>query len=230
MPRFIVLAGKKQAGKTTSANYIRERLLKWRRDLNIHVVSFATPIKEFCRDILGLTEAQIYGSDEEKNSPTVYTWDKMPDEIRIRYGRELTEFEVNTWKSRTGFCDQTRVPATGPMTAREVMQIFGTDIFRNFFDYDVWAKAPFKKDWQCVDYVIIDDCRFPNEAGIAREHDALLIKLTRNVYVDDAHTSEKALDGYPEENYDVVIPNHLYKDINCLYKDLDKIVKAEKYL
>jgi hypothetical protein len=227
MPRFIVLAGKKQAGKTTSANYLRDKLLDWRRDLSIQVVSFATPIKEFCQNVMGLTEAQIYGSDAEKNSDTLYRWENLPDEIRWRYAIR-PDVDSSYDHIMTQSLDRAR-KRSGYMTAREIMQIFGTDIMRNFFDFDIWANAPFAKEWKCVDYVIIDDCRFPNEADVAREHDALLIKLTRNTLGDDVHVSEKALDNYPQENYTHVIDNNEYDDINLLYKDLDKIVKAERY-
>ena len=76
--------------------------------------------------------------------------------------------------------------------------------------------------------MIIDDCRFPNEADIALEHDAILIRLTRDVLGDDCHVSEKALDDYPEK-YTYFIDNDRYDDIRDLFKVLDKIVHSERY-
>lgn len=202
-PNFIVISGKKQSGKTTSAVFLEGLLthLGWK----VKVTSFAEPIKEFCTDILGLTREQVYGTEEQKNSPTHIKWDTMPEEIRRRYAPPAT----NSMQAYTG-----ELPLkSGPMTAREVMQIFGTDIFRNFFDYDVWAKAPFNRFafFHDYDFVIIDDCRFPNEADIALKHGAVLIRLTRDVLGGDQHISEKAMDTYPTNKYTYVIDNQNYE-------------------
>ena len=224
MQRYIVLSGKKQAGKTTVANlikkYLEEAYLKAKeKEARLRAIragdwvsipligvptnlvattSFATPIKQFCKDILGLSNKQIFGSDEEKNSPTNILWQKMPREIHVRYCKPSSHaLQIGEYGKH------------GPMTAREVMQIFGTDIMRNFFDTDIWAKAPFKKDWGSTQFVIIDDCRFPNEADIALENNATLVRLTRNP-LEDVHTSETAMDNYDETKYTYIIPNSEY--------------------
>jgi hypothetical protein len=215
MPNFIVISGRKQSGKTTSANYLKFLLenLGW----EVHITSFATPIKEFCKDILGLTHEQVYGTEEQKNTPTHIKWDTMPDEIKKRYGEfkdsssfafeekvALPLMPYHHYSASGGYI----IAPTGPMTAREVMQIFGTDIFRNFFDYEIWAKAPFKKFKDSeFDFVIIDDCRFPNEAEASKAQDAVLIRLTRDVLGADQHISEKAMDDYPDNEYDMIIEN-----------------------
>lgn len=216
MPKFIVLSGKKQAGKTTTANlikkYLEEVCLKvaekearlravragdWAgiglvgipTNL-VRITSFATPIKEFCMNVIGLSKDQVFGTDDQKNSFTNILWCTMPKEVRARY-----------CESSSGSIEK-----SGPLTAREVMQIFGTDIMRTFFDYDIWAKAPFKKDYGSTKFVIIDDCRFPNEANIALEHDAMLIRLTRNP-LQDTHVSEIAMDDYDRNMYTHTIHN-----------------------
>lgn len=209
MLKFIVLSGKKQAGKTVSAQFLKTDLEA--RGKSVHITSFASPIKDFCIQVVGLTEAQVYGSDKEKNSFTHILWENMPLEILNRYATNISGDFYYDYKY-------------GPMTAREVMQIFGTDIMRNFFDFDIWAKAPFRKYAESeYDFVIIDDCRFPNEAGMAIKYDALLIRLKRNVLGDDVHISEKALDDYPEEKYTEVIDNNEYVDIVTLYDALNVV-------
>ena len=206
MPKFIVISGKKQAGKTTTANSIRAELEN--RGLNVHITSFAAPIKDFCTDIIGLSEAQVYGTNEQKNSPTHIRWNTMPVEILTKYIGYGIPLKSNKF-----------------MSAREVMQIFGTDIMRQCFDYDIWAKAPFKKYKDSnFDFIIIDDCRFPNEAEASIENNSILIRLTRNVLDEDAHISEKAMDDYPKNKYDYIINNHLYKNIDCLFMDINNIV------
>lgn len=94
------------------------------------------------------------------------------------------------------------------LTAREVMQFVGTDIFRKMKN-DVWAGATIKKiQKEQPKLAIIADCRFPNEVEAVRDAGGIVIKLTRNPYNSD-HESEVALDEsvYPTKNFDLVIYN-----------------------
>lgn len=94
------------------------------------------------------------------------------------------------------------------LTAREVMQFVGTDVFRKLKN-DVWAGATIKKiQIEKPDIALIADCRFPNEVEAVRAAGGLVIKLMRNPYNSD-HTSEIALDtqNYNPENFDIVIDN-----------------------
>lgn len=96
------------------------------------------------------------------------------------------------------------------LTAREVMQFVGTDIFRKM-KHNVWADATIqriKKDNPKL--AIIADCRFPNEVEAVKSVGGIVIKLTRNPF-DSSHESETALDGqnYSPTNFDLIITNHL---------------------
>jgi len=134
MPQFYVISGKKQSGKTTAANYIEGRTAIAK------VVSFADPIKDFCENVLGLTHAQIYGTEEEKNSLTDIMWDKMPSDIRLRYSPPPVPPKCNTCgHQEILYTGGIHFGKTGDMTAREVMQVFGTDMIRTYFGYDIWA-------------------------------------------------------------------------------------------
>lgn len=96
------------------------------------------------------------------------------------------------------------------LTAREVMQFVGTDIFRKM-KTDVWAGATINKIQQeRPELAIIADCRFPNEVEAVKNAGGLVIKLNRNPFNSD-HTSEKALDNdvYPAANFDLVIYNDI---------------------
>jgi hypothetical protein len=143
--------------------------------------SFADPIKEFCMDVLGLTQEQCYGEDADKNSPTPYLWDNM-----------LLPKGVSKQK--------------GVMTARQVMEFVGTDIFRRSFDNDVWAKAAIKRILkENPRYAIIDDLRFPNEVDAVKAAGGKVIRLTRAPY-ESNHLAETALDG-KNELFDLIIDN-----------------------
>jgi hypothetical protein len=94
------------------------------------------------------------------------------------------------------------------LTAREVMQFVGTDLFRKMKN-DVWASATINKiKLEEPKLAIIADCRFPNEVEVIQNAGGLVIKLTRNPYSSN-HDSETALDPerYPTEKFDLVIEN-----------------------
>jgi len=94
------------------------------------------------------------------------------------------------------------------LTAREVMQFVGTNIFRKMKN-DVWASATIKKIMNDQpSLALIADCRFPNEVEAIKSVGGLVIKLNRNLYNSD-HASEKALDEdqYDQSNFDLIIFN-----------------------
>lgn len=100
------------------------------------------------------------------------------------------------------------------LTAREVMQLVGTDFFRKM-NKNVWTRAAINKikDIRSLEQTghvaIIADCRFPNEVEAVRDIGGYVIKLTRNPF-NSNHSSETALDtnNYCQNNFDLVIDNH----------------------
>lgn len=160
---------------------------------SVKMYSFADPLKEFCINVLGLDKSQCYGTDDDKNSYTHIHWDELSYEIRSKYN-----------KPRRGSGDIK--PASGRMTAREVMQVFGTDICRKM-DPNCWARGLYsavKNDG--LSLAIVTDARFPNEVTLGTECGAKVVRLTRNPY-DDNHPSETALDDFPRGEYSTVIDN-----------------------
>jgi hypothetical protein len=94
------------------------------------------------------------------------------------------------------------------LTAREVMQLVGTDIFRKM-KKDVWASSTINKiQNEQPKLAIIADCRFPNEVEAIKNAGGLVIKLNRNPYNSD-HASETALDeiNYSPSNFDFIVYN-----------------------
>jgi hypothetical protein len=182
---FIVLSGKKQTGKDTSGNMIKNILLE--RGLVAELTAFAEPLKRMCIDIIGLDENLIYGNNEDKETLTHVIWDNFPEEIRLKYSNSTYMDSI---------CNN-ELPKmrSGPMTIREVLQVIGTDIFRQMIDWDIWAKSPFNKKWD-ADVVIITDCRFPNEKDVTESRGGVIIRLERDTRLDDSHESETALDGF----------------------------------
>lgn len=94
------------------------------------------------------------------------------------------------------------------LTAREVMEVVGTDIFRKLKN-DVWVSSTIKrieKDKPAL--AIIPDCRFPNEIDSIKNANGKVIRLTRNPF-DSSAKAEVALDknNYDWSNFDYVCQN-----------------------
>jgi hypothetical protein len=170
----------------------------------VRVYSFADALKkEICINILGLSYNQCYGSDEDKNSPTHLKWEDMPD-YNISFG-------------------------TGNMTAREVMEYVGTNIFRKMYE-KVWTQRTLNKieiDKSAMS--IISDCRFPNEIDSIKNKNGQIIRLTRNPF-NSTSSAEVALDkdNFDYNNFDHIIDNSecsLYDQSIKLQKTLQEILK-----
>jgi hypothetical protein len=172
MTQIIGISGRKQSGKSTCADYIANIVKQNNKVCKIY--SFADPLKQdICMNILGLTEQQCYGTDDEKNTLTDTYWDNKQ------------------------------------LTARELMQFVGTDIFRKM-QSQVWVNATMNKiKNDKVDIAIVADCRFPNEVSKIIENNGVVIRLTRDLFHSD-HVSEVALDldRYDWINFSTIIPNH----------------------
>ena len=161
----------------------------------LKVYNFADNLKKICIDILGLTERQCYGTEEDKNSTT-----------NIDMPNTLAEKKSSFRK----------------MTAREVMQYVGTDFFRNIYP-QVWVDSTIRKiKKEKPSMAVIVDCRFENEVKGIQEAGGKVIRLTRNIFGEkDQHASETALDGY--EGFDSVIENQnmtLAEQNECIYNQL----------
>ena len=164
----IGISGKKQAGKDTLANYAKVLLG------DVEICSFADALKECCISIMGLSHDSCYGSDNDKNMPTQYLWENLPTIITNKYGK-----------------------IRGFMSAREILQIFGTDIMRNMFSQKIWVDATLRRinNIECS-FVVIPDVRFVSEVNaIMGLENGYLIRLTRKVF-EDSHPSETELDDF----------------------------------
>ena len=81
---------------------------------------------------------------------------------------------------------------SGPMTAREFMQFFGTDTCRRMHDR-VWIDATMNQiKAEAPEIALIGDCRFENEIDEVHDNDGKVLYFTRNSESEDSHDSEKA--------------------------------------
>ncbi len=172
----------------------------------VKLYSFADPLKQFCIDTLGLTFSQCYGSDAEKNELTHCRSSSLsPHGITECASPSYHETEEGV---RLGYCLGLNI-SPRDLTAREVLQIFGTEMVRSLWQ-DAWSFATYKKiQDEGYALAIITDGRFPNEILMGKEHGAKLIKLLRNPYGNtDQHVSETALDYFDNSVFDIVLENN----------------------
>lgn len=194
--------------------------------------SLADPLKyDVCMGLLGLSYEQCFGTDEQKNTPTRINWENVPgivtkDWLDGTWGNILCD-----WKSYPSL-EEYRDPGLekglntiklsyrepAMMTAREVMQHIGTNIFREMLP-DIWIDTTIRRIQQEMpELAIVTDVRFPNEVEGIQKAGGKVIRLTLNPH-NSQHESETALDNY--DGFDAVIDNaslsmhekniHLYK-------------------
>lgn len=172
--KIILISGKAEAGKTTTANIIKYYLC------GIGKRAAIVPYGQYVKD----TAKMIFG------------WDGQKDE-----------------------------------NGRQLLQWWGTDVVRkkneNFWVNTVMRLAAVL-DGE-IDYLIIDDCRFPNEVELWKhEYGCLTLRIERpgheNALNDEQrkHPSETALDDY---EFDVTISATDFKELKeAIYEQVLPII------
>jgi hypothetical protein len=193
MSKFIVISGKKGHGKNYFASVLSEYLR--REGKTVVETAFAEPMKKFCNEVFGFSMEDMM-SQEGKLKKTHIKW----SQINVDIARDNNKMNPDYNFGR---------PVDEYMTIREVLQVIGTDVWRKRFYDPIWAEAPFYKKWD-ADYVIITDCRFPNELEIAKKHGAVAVRIVGmlpGMGSEDTHISETALDNWKWKKDEVFINN-----------------------
>jgi hypothetical protein len=224
MTKIIAFSGKKQSGKNTCANFIYSLYLANQNlcqkaivnakgtidivknnganielDVNKYYTQASTEILD--QDVLKMIEQlnpyiKIYSfADILKKNICMDLLNLTYDQC---YGTDSAKNEITDvfWDNKY-------------LTAREVMQVVGTDIFRTMKP-NIWPNATINKILQeNTELAIITDCRFPNEVDAVHNANGFIIRLTRSPYNDADHISELILDknNYDWTNFDYVIEN-----------------------
>lgn len=146
--------------------------------------SFADALKQISISLFGLKYEQVYGTEEHKKQIVPHLrWENMPHV----------------------YTDRREPIKKGPMTVRDFLQYFGTDICRGIHN-SIWVD-------RCINDIteeepllaVIDDCRFENEIKAVQEAGGKVIGLTRQPY-EDSHSSEQIVLEH-SDLFDAVIDN-----------------------
>lgn len=191
---IIGLCGKKQCGKDTSYQFIREILWKDQPIFppsTVQRFAFADKLKDITADLFGVDRNKLDGSDAEKDSPTHIKWYNVAPHLQTDffgpfvYYQDMTEY----------------------VTHRELLQLFGTNACRAIHP-DVWPYVTTRSiEKSNAKVAVITDVRFPNEIEALREIGSIIVKIYRqtNSNLATNHTSETALDHIPDKEYDFII-------------------------
>lgn len=155
------------------------------------IYSFAKPLKEVCHTLFGGLDDNWYGDLKTQKFP----------EWSLRLGEAYS-------------------------TPRRILQTMGTEIFRNHIDKDFWLMVADRyiadiQKAEGVDFVIIDDVRFDNEAQfIVTNYNGMIARIQR---VDrnadkDQHASERGVAG------NLIDYTYTCADLDCLTKSAYDII------
>lgn len=237
--RIIGLAGKKGAGKDAAARFIAginlvthgyidefhslnngdiEIAGKKIKDVNtinpefVKVYHFADYLKEICHNIFGVSWQAL---NVFKDSNTICRWENMPGVVTNEEVYNAVQKFLE--KKRELVSDAYTLPIMyhrpGIMTARQLLQYLGTEVFRRIHS-DCWIECILNKiNDEKPKIAIVADARFTNELDAIKAVKGKCIKLTRTTGVDE-HVSE--IDFLSYQDWDAIIDNAHCKDIRCL--------------
>jgi hypothetical protein len=172
---IIGISGKKKSGKDTVANYLKDKF-------GYTIYHYADPLKEFCRDLLGLDEKLLWGTDEDKNTLTKYTFYDFHDIA-------CSIMKIRNFSENRNY-----------MSYREILQYFGTEVFRAFYQ-SIWVETTLRRiERDNCKLAVIADVRFEDEVQGILDKNGDVIRLLRNSGKVDEHKSETVLDGYNFKN------------------------------
>lgn len=214
MASDISLSGDKGCGKSTIANALIQA--------NKHYVklSFATPLKVFLSSILEQDNDQevvreaMYG---DKDNTYVHFNPGMLDtsfqlaEMQANINIATTAAMFTKWAYE--FNDSELVK--GPVSGRRLLQVVGTEFFRNEVYSTFWTDLMHLKIQEAKKSsktVIVDDTRFPDEFRLLEGLGFLMVKIqgTTDKNSNSTHDSETSLDG---QSFDVVFLNDKSKGL-----------------
>jgi hypothetical protein len=161
--------------------------------------SFASSLKSIAVNLFNVPSECVYKTEEQKRKTIDHLrWENMPGVITCP---ELWDHMHPDGESEYGVTYH----KPGPMTAREFLQYFGTDVCRKMYE-NVWIDRCIKDVQEEGSLLaVIDDCRFKNEIEAIQNAGGKVIGLTRQPHKDN-HNSEKEI----SENWnllDAVIDN-----------------------
>jgi hypothetical protein len=185
----------------------------------IKLYSNADALKDFLINVIGFKYEQCYGTNEQKESLCDVRWESLPwvmtnkllFEAVGQHIKDCVNGDADDENPASAYVDENFMLTyhePGQMTAREVMQQFGTNICRRMYG-NCWVDALIRRirnDQPSL--AVVTDCRFPNEITGIQVAGGKVVRFLRAPFAgQDEHESETALDDFPLEDFDAVVDN-----------------------
>jgi hypothetical protein len=205
MKHVILLSGKLRCGKNTTGEFLEKHFKA--KGLKVESDFFAHDLKHGCKNDFRLITD--YLNDFAEKLKTVFnTYNDLAGENSQVVDAITNIIDSIKTKDQNFFEDKTDI-------SRRLLQIYGTEIFRNRVDPNYWAnQVKNRAVSSTADVVIVTDTRFPNELEAfddITDKDLIVhtIRIERNLSTGDSvnqHISETALDDYP--NWSFIVDNN----------------------
>jgi hypothetical protein len=193
---IIGLGGEKETGKNTVATFFVE-------SERFKEIAFADPLKEMLVKLTGLDPKYFYDQNFKEK--------ELPYFINIDHDflDRLYNIVENQWGINVDFEQRDKIDCfagTTVKTARELMQMVGTDILRRYIRDDIFVVLLFSRLKEIDGDVVVTDVRLSNERDALRKAGAKLMRIKRpSVTKKDNHISENDLGK--DSEYDAVVLN-----------------------
>lgn len=151
LPTKIGIVGFKNSGKDSLANQFI--------NIGYEKYAFADSLKDVLSATFGWERSLLEGDTIESRN-----WREEPD---------------IWWEEKLNWCDQLNFKSVFPrFTPRVAMQLVGTDVFRKYFNDNLWILSLENKIRNKTN-IIISDCRFPNEIKMIKDNGGIIIRVIR---------------------------------------------------
>jgi hypothetical protein len=242
--KIVGIAGRKQAGKNTVANYINGHVLISREMINDFYIDENGKLIVKTTDNSGEEGFGEFDVTRKDRAFIEYAHKELWPYIKVyHFADSLKEMAINVFglnpqhvygsdkdKNTVTHLKWEDLPNCPPdkngfMTVRDFLQHFGTNIVRKIYN-NAWVNATINKIVaEDSEIAIIPDVRFPNEVEAIQKNGGVVIRLTRDLHHSD-HESEVALD---KENYDWKNFDHIIDNTSINIEELCYCLKSNSF-
>lgn len=213
------IVGYAGSGKDTTAGILQNILLN-DHSIKTNLYAFAGPLKQFAMDTFQLTHSQVY-DQVLKEVPCFFKvgFDKLFDRFDVAFRGLIDLYNLMTsaqldLDSMSAFNDMCSVLSKEfvydkdtdsfdySTTPRKLLQLLGTEFFRDCIVEDFWTGIAPKAN------TIFTDVRFQTEVDHVNENNGVIIKVTNLLQTQSdthSHSSEQLVNTI---NYDHLILNN----------------------
>ncbi len=145
--------------------------------------------------------------------------DTACEHLQQKYGGKVMNFAGPLYDILEFACDRANIPYRKD---RKFLQWVGTEWGRSI-DENIWIDAMMNDiEHSKESNIFVSDVRFPNEMEALRKAGFTLVRLVRNIDINDDHVSENILLDTPPEKWDYIMDNN--GSLEDLYGKLEMIV------